>query len=218
MGDIISRFSWYNFYWDRIKTFCRSDLELLISGIDGHAMADSTSPWDNFGWEYLKPYAETNRYFRFLTGTSVSSRGAAESERYIQLMNLDIACKSKCVELGGMPIGSITDFGRITDAETALVFNDVKRAEVEAAFRVTGLEYDRYEGRVLWNEDAGEYRVVFIYDPVSFPHSVGRYGWNLEVKYEGHTNSLYRAARTDARQAPVHKTLWRFKNLRDPNL
>lgn len=218
MGDIISRFSWYNFYWDRIKTFCRSDLELLISGTDGHAMADSTSPWDDFGWEYLKPYAETNRYFRFLTGTSVSSRGAAESARYIQLMNLDIACKSKCVELGGMPIGSITDFGRIADAETLLVFNDVKRAEVEAAFRVTGLEYDSYSGRVLWNEDAGEYSVVSIYDPASFPHSVGRYGWNLEVKYEGLTNSLYRAVRTDAHQAPVHKTLWKFKNLRDPNL
>ena len=218
MGDIISRFSWYNFYWDRIKTFCRSDLELLISGTGDHAMAHSTSPWDDFGWEYLKPYAASFRYFRFLTGTSVSSRRAAESARYIQLMDLDIACKSKCVELGGMPIGSITDFGRITAAEIDLVFNDVKRAEVEAAFRVTGLEYDSYSGHVLWNEDAGAYSVEFIYDPVSFPHSVGRYGWNLEVKYEGHTNSLYRAVRTDAHQAPVHKTLWKFKNLRDPNL
>ena len=218
MGDIISRFSWSNFYWDRIKTFNRSELELLISGTGDHAMADSTSPWDGFEWEYLKQYYETNRYFRFLPGASAPNRGAAESARFIQLRDLDIACKSKCVELGGMPIDSIFDFGRITADEAALFFDNVKRAEVKAAFRVTGLEHDRYSASVLWDEDMWEYNVTGIYAPASFPHAVGWYGWDFEVKYEGITNSLYRAVRTDAHQAPVHKTLWKFKNLRDPNL
>ena len=58
----------------------------------------------------------------------------------------------------------------------------------------------------------------FIYEPVSFPHTIGGYDWGLEVNYKGHTNAIYNAVRTDAHQAPVHKTLWKFKNLRDPNL
>ena len=220
--ETIARFNspYYGAYdWDRIKTLRMSDLELLLSCAGGHSMADSTDPLDEFSWQNLLQWSGSGRLFRFISGTDAYNQQSAESARYNLLSDLSAKCKSKCTELGGMPIVSMETYGKIAETEKAALKNDLKSARVEARFLLTGIDDFHIEAAVHWDENKSGYVVDQINWPVDPPHAIGSYGWNMIVDCDfSSTSNQYRSARADAHQAPVEKTLWKFKNMRDPGL
>lgn len=220
--ETIARFSgpYYRSYdWDRIKTLRRSELDLLLSCSGSHSMADSTDPWDEFSWRKLLQWSGSGRLFRFVSGTDAYNRQSAENARYNVLADLSAKCKSKCTELGGMPIVSMETYGKIAEKEKAALKNDLKSARVEARFLLTGLDDFYIEAAVHWDENKSGYVVDQILYPTDPPHTIGDYGWSMIVDCDfSSTSNQYRSARADVHQAPVEKTLWKFKNLRDPNL
>ena len=218
----IARFNspYYGAYdWDRIKTLRMSDLELLLSCAGSHSMADSTDPWDEFSWQYLRQWSGSGRLFRFISGTDAYNRPSAENARYNLLSALSAKCKSKCTELGGMPIVSMETYGKISEKEKAALKSDLKNARVEARFLLTGIDDFYIEAAVHWDENKSGYVVDQINWPVNPDYTIGNYDWAMVVDCDfSSTSNQYRSARADAHQAPVEKTLWKFKNLRDPNL
>ncbi len=181
-------------------------------------MADSTDPWDEFSWQYLLQWSGSGRLFRFISGTDAYDRQSAENARYNLLSALSAKCKSQCTELGGMPI-SMETYGTIAEKEKAALTNDLKSSRVEARFLLTGIDDFYIEAAVHWDENKSGYLVDRIFAPTDTPYTIGNYGWSMIVDCDfSSTSNQYRSARADAHQAPVEKTLWKFKNLRDPNL
>jgi hypothetical protein len=228
---VIDRFqeSYSGLDWSRIYSLRRSELELLLSGKDDDAHAGDMEPsgysYEIFKW---KRNADMWRHFRMLQGASARSLQDANNARYNFLANLSSACKSRCTELGGLPIGSINTIGKVTQSERTAFLNDLKKAEISGTLAVRSESDDEdyyaaeYEepfhisGSVHIDENK-QLVVDAIYEP-ELPCLLGTCGWDLEVTFPNTASNIYRNARADGYQAPVRKTVWKFKNLRDPNL
>lgn len=220
----ISNFSWKNspLDWDRIHSLRRSELEMLLSarGVPGfasdqNACSQSDQP---FTWEAIKNIPHSDRMFRMLQGTPVSSLANADNAQYNFLADLSGVCKSKCVEIGGVPIGAIDKVGKVSQSESEAFLADFKNAKVGATFSIGGSSGEVFQADVHLEGDS--YVVDAIYTPEYFPYFVGQCGWACYVDYQQSTSitNQYRDVRVDAHQAPVRKVVWKFKNLRDPNL
>lgn len=220
----ISRFSWKNssLDWDRIHSLRRSELEMLLSARGVPGFASDTNAYDPsdqpFTWEAIKNIPHSDRMFRMLQGTPVSSLANADNAQYNFLADLSGVCKSKCVEIGGMPIGAIDKVGKVSQSESAAFLADFKNAKVGATFLIAGSSGEVFQADVHLEGDS--YVVDAIDTPVHFPCYVGGCGWDCYVDYQQSASitNQYHDARVDAHQAPVRKTVWSFKNLRDPNL
>lgn len=218
--------------WDRLRLLRRSELELLLfaSGSNSHATETEPSPYGNFTWENIKDISgdsgDKGRWFRMLNGTFQSTLDGANGARYNFLANLSGECKTRCRELGGMPIGAIADVGKVTSDEFEEFSKNSKKASAMGYLYVESFYDDDYEsgsyqtftirGNVHLDDD-DEYVVDAIYEP-DIPCSIGRIGWYFTVSYPSAVSNVYKSVRADALQAPVDKRIWKFKNLRDPNL
>lgn len=219
----ISNFSWKNspLDWDRIHSLRRSELEMLISARGVPGFASDTNAYDPsaqpFTWEAIKNIPHSDRMFRMLQGTPVSSLANADNAQYNFLASLSSACKQECEEIGGMPIGAIDDVGKVSQSESAAFLADFNNAKVGATFLISGNGCG-FEADVHLEGDS--YVVDSIYIPGFFPYYVGDCGWRCYVDYQQSASitNQYRDARVDAHQAPVRKAIWKFKNLRDPDL
>ena len=218
--DTISRFpepySWMD--WSRVYSLRRSELELLLCARGDYAQAESTLPSrdSGFTWNAIRSYGG-QRLFRMLQGSGTYSLQDANATRYDLVANLSIACKTKCEDLGGMPIGSISTVGKITDEERGKFLSEVKKGKVSAVFSIAGRPEFSIEGEY---SDGYGWAVTYIgfKDPKTLPVQVGWCGWNCEIEYDTEAAvQTYNDARVDGYQAPVRKTIWKFKNLRDPN-
>lgn len=223
--ETIRRFSpsYSSLDWSRIYSLRRSELELLISARGDGSQAHDTAPSlsGDFTWNRIKDLSHSERVFRFLTGTTCTSLESANRARYNLLSGLSSACKSKCIEQGGMSIGSIESVGKITGSERSAFYNDLKKAVISGGISILPASDDEAEplhisGSVHHNE-SGDLVVDAIYSPRA-PCVVGSVGWSLGVSIPNTASNIYNAARADGYQAPARKTLWKFKNLRDPNL
>ena len=217
----ISNFAWKSsaLDWSRIYSLRRSELELLLSARDVPSFAADESPSPgNFTWAEIDDIPHSDRQFRMLQGTAAQSLSNADTAQYNLLAGLSAACKTKCEDIGGMPIGAIDDVGKVSQSESAAFLADFKNAKVRATFSISGSSGMVFQADVLKEGDS--YVVDAIDTPVHFPYYVGGCGWNCYVDYQQSVSitNQYRDARVDAHQAPVRKTVWKFKNLRDPNL
>ena len=220
----ISNFSWKNspLDWDRIHSLRRSELEMLLSARGVPGFASDTNAYSQsdqpFTWAAIEDIPHSERVFRMLQGTPVSSLANADNAQYNFLADLSEKCKSNCVEIGGMPIGAIDEVGKVSQPESAAFLADFKNAKVGATFSISGSSSVVFQADVHLEGDS--YVVDAIYTPGHFPYYVGGCGWTCYVDYQqsASTTNQYRDARVDAHQAPVRKAAWKFKNLRDPNL
>ena len=220
----ISNFSWKNspLDWDRIHSLRRSELELLLSARGVPGFASDTNAYSQsdqpFTWAAIEDIPHSERVFRMLQGTPVSSLANADNAQYNFLASLSSICKQECAEIGGMPIGAIDDVGKVSQSESAAFLADFNNAKVRATFSISGSSGVVFQADVLKEGDS--YVVDAIDTPVHFPYYVGGCGWNCYVDYQQSVSitNQYRDARVDAHQAPVRKAVWKFKNLRDPNL
>lgn len=217
----ISNFAWKSsaLDWSRIYSLRRSELELLLSARDVPSFANDRNPSPgNFTWAEIDDIPHSDRQFRMLQGTAARSLSNADTAQYNLLAGLSAACKTKCEDIGGMPIGAIDDVGKVSQSESAAFLADFKNAKVGATFSIGGSSSGVFQADVHLEGDS--YAVDSIYTPRYFPYYVGGCGWNCYVDYQQSVSitNQYRDARVDAHQAPVRKTVWKFKNLRDPNL
>ena len=215
--ETIARFPWANsvFDWDRIRSMRRSELEMMLYDRGNDACASDTLPSDytDFTWLRIKSHSHSGREFRMREGTPMLTLSNADLARYNMLADLSGACKDKCAEMGGMNIGSIENVGKVTPSERSTFLSDLRTAVLGATFTIGG-ETDFTLGAKF--DDDGNV-IEWYYNP-QFPILIGGCGWgcSIDCDWSSLTNS-YRAARADAYQAPVRKTVWKFKNLRDPN-
>lgn len=222
--DIISSFnpSYYSLGWDRIQSLRRSELELMISARGEHSQSEDTSPSQdgNFTWEAIVDSGRAYRTFRMRNGTAETSLQSANYARYNLLAGLSAECKRECRDRGGIPIGAIEDFGKITREERESFFSVLGDAMVSGHFLIVGSEDFLIKADV--HKSGSVYEVDNIITPdFSNPRGVtiGSCGWTLSIDYDASSvTNRYRSVRADGYQAPVTKTLWKFKNLRDPNL
>ena len=220
----ISNFSWKNspLDWSRIHSLRRSELEMLLSARGVPGFASDTNAYDPsaqpFTWEATKNIPHSDRMFRMLQGTSATTLSNADNAQYNFLASLSSICKQECAEIGGMPIEAIDDVGKVSQSESAAFLADFKNAKVGATFSISGSSGEVFQADVHLEGDS--YVVDAIDTPVHFPYYVGGCEWGCYVDYEQSASitNQYRDARVDAHQAPVRKTVWKFKNLRDPNL
>ena len=220
---------------DKVHELRRSELELLLCA-RGASYANDTAPStinmgnNSFNWQSISNHGW--RDFRYLQGTTVQTLQSANNARYNMLANLSAACKTKCADLGGMPIGAIANVGRLTQNERNSFMADLRSATVSGTFIIKGSDADdpeqgEYNGMWIGAEYIdGEWEITALGRvtpppppaPV-YPYLIGSCGWECFIDYtpSNRTNSYY-DVRVDGFQAPMVKTLWKFKNLRDPNL
>ena len=234
----ISRFAspYSSLDWSRVKTLRRSELEVMLSATGDSFAYDETPSPGNFTWNGIERHGR-QREFRFLRGTTASSLNDANSTRYNMLAALSDACKRECADRGGMSIVTLSSVGRLTQDEREGLTSDLKRAVVNGTFTITGSEDDDPERGIYNGMWIGGYKVddkwvvtelgsVSSIPPTppdppptpSYPFLIGGCGWECSVDFTPSQTNSYKSVRADAHQAPVRKILWKFKNLRDPNL
>lgn len=205
--------------WNRIYSVRHPALELLLSDSGPGSMTAS------FEWENIKYHSGAERLFRMSPFSASEARSKSESDtiRLQMLRALDIACKDKCVALGGMDPRDLANFGRLSEREINQIKSKVLDEDVMATYGVNPLTNDfSIAGHITVSaQEPHEITVSDItagYDILyPLPARVGSCGWTLHIDQVSATN-IYKSVRADAHQAKVDKTLWRFKNLRDPNL
>ena len=154
-----------------------------------------------------------------LQGSTARTREIANSARYDLLAALSAACKTKCVDLGGMPVSSIENFAKITADEQSAFLGDLSDAVTIVSFTISAPDDLYIEAEVHWDEESRSYILDRLIYP-AIPMHIGSYGFSADAagRWDNSTTNSYKAARADGWQAPVNKTLYKFKNLRDPNL
>lgn len=222
--------------WGKVYSLRRSELELLLSA-EGSGYANDTEPssgdWDSdnngFNWRDIKaPGKQGQREFRYRQGETTYNLQRANWVRYDMLASLSAKCKDKCAGRGGMLIGAIERIGRVTQDDWGRLQSSLNKATVSGVFQITGsapdnLETGEYNGMWIGGEYIdGEWVVTELGQRQStpvYPYLIGSCGWNLSITYThpGYANS-YRNVRADGFQNPMCKTIWKFKNLRDPQL
>ena len=232
----ISRFAspYSSLDWSRVKTLRRSELEVMLSATGGTYAYDTSPSPGAFNWEAIRNYGG-QREFRFLLGTTANSLNDANAARYNMLAALSDACKRECADRGGMSIVTLSNVGRLTQDEKEVFLKDLKRAIVSGTFIVKGSEDDDPERGIFngmwiggdkngddeWDvTELGRISNVPPDQPPSpfYPFLIGGCGWECSIEVNSSITNSYKSVRADAHQAPVRKILWKFKNLRDPDL
>ena len=211
--------------WNRVYSVRHPALELLLSDSGPDSMSASEGLYDGFEWETIKYHFDAGRLFRMSPYSASEARSKSESDtiRLQMLRALDIACKDKCVDLGGMDPRDLANFGRLTQRETNKILAQIPDLDIVAHYGVHTLTNDFIvAGHISVSDDDPPLITVNDitagYDsPSILPAWVASYGWTLYTDQVSATN-VFKSVRADGAQAKVDKTLWKFKNLRDPDL
>ena len=228
--------------WNRsyVARQTRPTLEIMIAAAGNHARADvgGDDLFDPLPWDAIKDISVSERFFRMNPlCAEATTKSASDYNRLEMLRNLDIEIKDKCVELGGLDVSMAHHVADMKPEEEAAMIRGAQTAGAYLKFGVTydekfiGMDstnsylYVNYEIDGHGNLDVldvstlttnGMYRI-----DSDTPICFGTYGWR-QSSYEGDTipsyTGNYENVRVDAHQKQMIKTLWRFKNLRDPNL
>ena len=227
--------------WNRsyVARQTRPTLEIMIAAAGDHARADvgGDDLFDPLPWDAIKDISVSERFFRMNPlCAEATTKSASDYNRLEMLRNLDIEIKDKCVELGGLDVSMAHHVADMKPEEEAAMIRGAQTAGAYLEFGVTydekfigmdstnsylnvNYEIDGHGNLVLWEVSAlttnGEYRI-----DSDTPIHIGSYGWR-EASHPGSVPSYtgrYENVRVDAHQNQMIKTLWKFKNLRDPNL
>lgn len=211
--------------WNRVYSVRHPALELLLFDSGPGSMAASEGLYDGFEWENIKYHLGAGRLFRMSPYSASEARSKSESDtvRLQMLRALDVACKDKCVTLGGMDPRDLANFGRLTQREINKILDQIQDLDIVAHNGAHTLTNNFIvAGHISVSDD--DPSLVTVNDitagydsPSTLPAWVASYGWTLYTEQVSATN-VFKSVRADGAQAKVDKTLWRFKNLRDPNL
>ena len=225
--------------WDRVYSRTRHSLQMLLSATGDSSMSDSVDICDDssFGWESSLP--NRDRRFRLASWGDATSLNNDNINRYNLLNGLSEQCRSRCSERGGMNVDATDEFARIRQQEEYDDYmSSLNRATVIGKYRIS-VATDAANDILLWlsatvqkSDVDGSIEVQgsvsgFIGrgdspDPGPLPIPIGSKTWQYEIENWGASSvtndTYYTSVRVDGRQSPVIKTLWKFKNLRDPNL
>ncbi len=225
------------FFWDNqwIASRVLPTFEMMIAATNCADLVDVTysegSPVE-MSWDNLAPSNGAQRAFRMSTEPSpATSRLALMDNRVAILRGLDAAVKSRFASLAGQQVTAIASAsaGFLPGESAAL------RAEIGAKHPPMFLVASTFQ-----DDETTAYIVIdghldivsgsvhaatidYIYDQALVPIVGGAYrfgNWGLTIggTKVGMTATNCPPVRVDGHQSQMLKTLWRFKNLRDPNL
>lgn len=178
-------------------------------------------------WDDIKYHGGSGRLFRLSPRSSDRAQTKAQAQFVLTeiIRSLDEACKDKCVELGGPDPRVLSEFGKLTDLDVTDVKNDIDSAEITAQYVIDAGNTNFVVSATVDVHD-GEGGVPEItvsdckagYGEASAPPAyVCNYGWTFSTA-DAATTNINESVRADGTQKQIKRTLWKFKNLRDPNL
>lgn len=225
------------FFWDNqwIASRVLPTFEMMIAATNCADLVDVTysegSPVE-MSWDDLAPSNGPRRAFRMSPEPSLAtSRLALMDNRVAILRGLDVAVKSQFASLAGQQVTAIASAsaGFLPGESAAL------RAEIGAKHPPMFLVASTFQ-----DDETTAYIVIdghldivsgsvhaatidYVYDQANVPivNNAYRFGnWGLSIASAGAGMSATNCppVRVDGHQSQMLKTLWRFKNLRDPNL
>jgi len=190
-------------------------------------------------WGDLAPSNGARRAFRLSPEPArATSRAELMINRVAILRGLDTAVKSQFTSIAGQPVTAIAS----PSAHFAPGDSAALRAEIGAKHPQMHLEARTFQGAQYqygYGDDiayividghlditsgtAEAATIDYVYDQASVPivtnaYRFGNWGLALGEAKAGMTATNCPPVRVDGHQSQVLKTLWRFKNLRDPNL
>ena len=232
------------FFWDNgwIAERTMPTFEAMISATNCQDLVDV--PFDEgspvaMDWDDLAPSNGPQRVFRLSPEpTPAESRVALMNSRVAILQGLDREVKSRFASLAGQSVTSIASASaNLTPSESAEL-----RAEIGAKHPPIHLmastfqgaqEYYGYDDKIAYIVIDGHLDITsgtaeaatidYVYDQANVPivnnaYRFGNWGLTIAGAGAGMTATNRPPVRVDGHQSQMLKTLWRFKNLRDPNL
>lgn len=232
------------FFWDNgwIAERTMPTFEAMISATNCQDLVDV--PFDEgspvaMDWDDLAPSNGPQRVFRLSPEpTPAESRVALMNSRVAILQGLDREVKSRFASLAGQSVTSIASASaNLTPSESAEL-----RAEIGAKHPPIHLvastfqgaqEYYGYDDKIAYIVIDGHLDITsgtaeaatidYVYDQANVPivnnaYRFGNWGLTIAGAGAGMTATNCPPVRVDGHQSQMLKTLWRFKNLRDPNL
>lgn len=199
---------------------------------------DSSMGWDDIKWATNR----THRAFRISpVAAPRSTLATSDYNRWQQLNSLDQAVKSRFATIAGMGIDTAAqDLVNFAAGEEEALKNQLQRQDLQlvvglqpvhegdlALVVVAGVTIDEnglptgtsiYNAYWFWRAEVGDYEDNWKNEDVSADWLIGNYGFSLSSVNITNQVIDVKPVRVDGHQNQMIKTLWRFKNLRDPNL
>ena len=229
------------FFWNNgwIAERTLPTFEVMISATNCQDLVDV--PFDEgypvaMDWDDLAPSNGPQRVFRMSPEpTPAESRVALMNSRVAILQGLDREVKSRFASLAGQSVTSIASASaNLTPSESAELRTELERQHPQMHLLVSTFETeiaDRHDwapfvasgtvdissGEVvgIWIDEVFDDIAVTVVDGA---YRFGQWGLVFDGAGAGMTATNCPPVRVDGHQSQVLKTLWRFKNLRDPNL
>lgn len=232
------------FFWDNgwIAERTLPTFEAMISATNCQDLVDV--PFDEgspvaMDWDDLAPSNGPQRVFRLSPEpTTADSRIAIMNSRVAILQGLDREVKSRFASLAGQRVTTIASASaNLTPSESAEL-----RAEIGAKHPPIHLvastfqgaqDYYGYDDKIAYividgllditSGTAEAATIDYVYDQANVPivnnaYRFGNWGLTIAEAKAGMSATNCPPVRVDGHQSQALKTLWRFKNLRDPNL
>ena len=234
----------YTSWWDRVARADMHSWEIMLDAKgDGIAsFAESAEHGEDrsylpFGWDALLRIgsASSTRRFRLSPSPVRANSYSAYANMWLnRVMELDGEVRSRMMEISGVDITSPDARTAISGSERDELTSRYKQT-LDVSYTVSTMNPPG-SGVALFatvNVASGEIKSVnitkFVYEDHSsaelqtpFPHSED--GWQVaevNIRSEGTDASMSSSddpVRVDAHQSSLSRILWKFKNLRDPNL
>jgi len=228
------------FFWDNqwIASRVLPTFEMMIAATNCADLVDVTysegSPVE-MSWDNLAPSNGPRRAFRMSPEpTTAESRVALMNSRVAILLGLDREVKSRFASLAGQRVTTIASASaNLTPSESAELRAELERQHPPMHLTVSAFGHDRGDSRIdfvasgtvvissgevvgIWIE--GVYDDDYGVSVVDGAYRFGNWGIVFDGAGAGMTATNCPPVRVDGHQSQVLKTLWRYKNLRDPNL
>lgn len=219
----------------------RPTLEVMLDAkgrdFDIYTAADST----DLDWDEIKTYTnKVHRFFRMNPNSAtVTSRNLSDNNRWLMVQKLDEEVKSRFQALSGMAIdGAATALVNFNAGEEQAIISQLSAAVLNLSFALAvassttngypQLVVSAYAPSVADLSTTELSSVVFYFsdstiEPVQYNSTLDAYllgSYTFVMSEASMTNQVLTVepVRVDGHQDQMIKTLWRFKNLRDPTL
>lgn len=185
-------------------------------------------------WDYLATNAWSQSQRQFRMNPVYDAKGSlreSDLNRYDMLQNLNIAVRDRFRDMTGKDASMVEERASIDSGDEQAIMDAIASTNTTAGIVVTSLSdwdttadfftfrcaVDMY-GDIVENVSGMFISGAETWMGDDYSLAIGEAHWEVEeMQFAGPTNENA-AVSVDAHQNQMIKTLWRFKNLRDPNL
>lgn len=185
-------------------------------------------------WDYLATNAWSQSQRQFRMNPVYDAKGSlreSDLNRYDMLQNLNIAVRDRFRDMTGTDASMVEERASIDPGDEQAIMDAIASTNTTAGIVVTSLSdwdttadfftfrcaVDMY-GDIVENVSGMFISGAETWMGDDYSLAIGEAHWEVEeMQFAGPTNENA-AVSVDAHQNQMIKTLWRFKNLRDPNL